>query len=317
MKARVILLALGNISSVVNADFSLPLGNVVDRAGPEKSSSSATSGEMGQTYMTRATMSESLLTQHTRQRETGLSAAAAAASAALAEEYTQLNMANLVDSGLDYHQLMDLGGLAYPPDSSPFTHVDPTQIINFTTGINSGALSPTSEWANRIGRSTAASPESYNASNASTPPSAESPGASGICATPNPRPQGSRRTLDSTRKYVPLRQGAQDAQRRKSISTGTNVVNSPDSVSADGSSPVATPETGTNASNVTTSQKEETSELGNARNGKNKEDNEQSLTICSNCQTTNTPLWRRDPEGQSLCKLFLFTPPSSADSLTC
>jgi len=269
---------------------------------------------MGQTYMTRATMNESLLTQHTGQRESGLSAAAAAASAALAEEYTQLNMANLVDSGLDYHHLMDLGGLAYPPDSSPFTHVDPTQIINFTTGINSGALSPTSEWANRIGRSTAASPESYNASNASTPPSAESPGASGICATPNPRPQGSRRTIDSTRKYVPLRQGAQDAQRRKSISTGTNVVNSPDSVSADGSSPVATPETGTNASNVTSGQ-EETNEVGNARSGKNKEDSEQALIICSNCQTTNTPLWRRDPEGQPLCKLFLFTLPLSADPL--
>jgi len=314
MKARVLLLALGSISSV-NVDFSLPLGNGVDRAGPEKGSSSATSGEMGQTYMTRATMNENLLTQHTGQRETGLSAAAAAASAALAEEYTQLDMANLVESGLDYHQLMDLGGLAYPPDNSPFTHVDPTQIINLTTGISSGALSPTSEWANRIGRSTAASPESYNASNASTPPSAESTGASGICATPNPRPHGSRRSLDSTRKYVSLRHGAQDVQRRKSISTSTNVANSPDSVSAGGSSPAAISETGTNASNVTISQTEEMGEVGNARSGKNKEDSEQSLTICSNCQTTNTPLWRRDPEGQPLCKLFLFRLPSCTDPL--
>jgi GATA-binding protein len=24
-------------------------------------------------------------------------------------------------------------------------------------------------------------------------------------------------------------------------------------------------------------------------------------TMCTNCQTTNTPLWRRDPEGQPLC----------------
>ncbi|KAI0026873.1 hypothetical protein K488DRAFT_64111 [Vararia minispora EC-137] len=24
-------------------------------------------------------------------------------------------------------------------------------------------------------------------------------------------------------------------------------------------------------------------------------------TVCTNCQTTNTPLWRRDPEGQPLC----------------
>lgn len=30
------------------------------------------------------------------------------------------------------------------------------------------------------------------------------------------------------------------------------------------------------------------------------EDNEPP-TLCTNCQTTNTPLWRRDPEGQPLC----------------
>lgn len=26
------------------------------------------------------------------------------------------------------------------------------------------------------------------------------------------------------------------------------------------------------------------------------------MTVCTNCQTTNTPLWRRDPEGQPLCE---------------
>ncbi|CCM05710.1 uncharacterized protein FIBRA_07942 [Fibroporia radiculosa] len=31
------------------------------------------------------------------------------------------------------------------------------------------------------------------------------------------------------------------------------------------------------------------------------EDGDQSPTVCTNCQTTNTPLWRRDPEGQPLC----------------
>lgn len=31
------------------------------------------------------------------------------------------------------------------------------------------------------------------------------------------------------------------------------------------------------------------------------EDGDQSPTICTNCQTTNTPLWRRDPDGQPLC----------------
>lgn len=31
------------------------------------------------------------------------------------------------------------------------------------------------------------------------------------------------------------------------------------------------------------------------------ETEENNATVCTNCQTTNTPLWRRDPEGQPLC----------------
>ncbi|BEI79982.1 hypothetical protein CcaverHIS002_0105110 [Cutaneotrichosporon cavernicola] len=31
------------------------------------------------------------------------------------------------------------------------------------------------------------------------------------------------------------------------------------------------------------------------------EADENNATVCTNCQTTNTPLWRRDPEGQPLC----------------
>ncbi|KAG8213666.1 hypothetical protein J3R82DRAFT_10361 [Butyriboletus roseoflavus] len=31
------------------------------------------------------------------------------------------------------------------------------------------------------------------------------------------------------------------------------------------------------------------------------DDGDQPPTSCTNCQTTNTPLWRRDPEGQPLC----------------
>ncbi len=31
------------------------------------------------------------------------------------------------------------------------------------------------------------------------------------------------------------------------------------------------------------------------------EESESAPTVCTNCQTTITPLWRRDPEGQPLC----------------
>jgi hypothetical protein len=36
--------------------------------------------------------------------------------------------------------------------------------------------------------------------------------------------------------------------------------------------------------------------------GPESEAGETAPTVCTNCQTTNTPLWRRDPEGQPLCK---------------
>jgi len=42
-----------------------------------------------------------------------------------------------------------------------------------------------------------------------------------------------------------------------------------------------------------------TSALGGG--GPKGEDGETTPTICTNCQTTNTPLWRRDPDGQPLC----------------
>lgn len=38
-------------------------------------------------------------------------------------------------------------------------------------------------------------------------------------------------------------------------------------------------------------------DTGRSGNG----EEEATPTVCTNCQTTNTPLWRRDPDGQPLC----------------
>jgi GATA-binding protein len=51
-----------------------------------------------------------------------------------------------------------------------------------------------------------------------------------------------------------------------------------------------------------TEQKPSTSQGGQGGSGEEGE----VPTLCTNCQTTNTPLWRRDPEGQPLCAWFLF-----------
>ncbi|PPQ98627.1 hypothetical protein CVT24_003960 [Panaeolus cyanescens] len=212
----------------------------------------------------------------------GLSAAAAAASAVMAESYAQLNAVAGADD-LDYRQLM---GLVYPNlDQSPVLGgytVDPTHILGAASGAHSqldsvsaatnysGTFHPSpssDDWANSgVPSSSNASPEPYNASNASTPPSTEN--GSGSSAA--------RVNGNITRKYISLQQGAQDVQRKKSVSA-----NSP--TSNDNTSSTTTPE-GTGPSDSVKA-----------------EDGEQTPTLCTNCQTTNTPLWRRDPEGQPLC----------------
>ncbi|KAF8070175.1 hypothetical protein FPV67DRAFT_1486538 [Lyophyllum atratum] len=225
----------------------------------------------------------------------GLSAAAAAASAVMAEGYASLNAANLAgvdDSLFDYGQLL---GLVYPAlDGSgsvggrnPYTHIDPAQILSGQGNSGGGATggsgapsgdgasilggythfhpSPSSDgWGNGVGSSADASPDSHNISNASTPSSAE-----GISQTP----QASRTA--NGRKYVPLKPEA--LQRKTSLSAAGNA-NSPTELRSSASTP----------------------DLTGGEKGTS-EDGDQPPTLCTNCQTTNTPLWRRDPEGQPLC----------------
>ncbi|GJE94947.1 hypothetical protein PsYK624_111230 [Phanerochaete sordida] len=192
----------------------------------------------------------------------GLSAAAAAASAAVAEGYAQLNVANLAgldDPGLDY-SLMGMGmgmysNMEHPSiGHHPYTHVDPTQILPLEHGdgpFQSFHPSPSSDgWGNGVNSSSNASPEPYITSNASTPPSVEglSNGAR------------SARKISSTKRLETAARGTQRKGSPPELSVGTS-----------------------------------------GQSLKGNEDGEASPTVCTNCQTTNTPLWRRDPEGQPLC----------------
>jgi len=231
----------------------------------------------------------------------GLSAAAVAASAAVAEGYAQLGLAGGLD---DYAHILSfyssfpdhtpatstsIGG--HLPSSGsydmqiPYTHVDPTQIsppAGDIDGTGAGGAgnqqayqdtSPSSDgWGIGSGHtSTGASPEPYNGSAASTPPSIEGvgSGSSGSGTTTS--------TRHPTRKIVTSKRVAQEVQRRKSVSSANGPVPGTSKLSD-----------GTTDSNPA---------LGKGAN----EETDASVTVCRNCQTTNTPLWRRDPEGQPLC----------------
>ncbi|KAL1748692.1 transcription factor ScGATA-6 [Schizophyllum fasciatum] len=210
-----------------------------------------------------------------------LSAGAAAAAASLAENYAHLSAGGLsgLDGSLDYRHLMglvypgqgvDSGGLGSP--SAGYTHVDPTQILagvgqgDFGSGLQQHA-SPSSDGWNA---SSNASPEPYIASTASTPPSGD-----GQLTTTGRQV--------AQRKYVPLKN---NAQRKKSLPT----LQSPNG--EERRSTASTPELGGEGATGGTGQ----------QGGKGgSEDGEAPVILCTNCQTTNTPLWRRDPEGQPLC----------------
>jgi len=232
----------------------------------------------------------------------GLSAAAVAASAAVAEGYAQIGFAGGLD---DYAHVLSfyssfpehtptantsIGGHlsssgSYDAMQIPYTHVDPTQISPPSCDIDGAGVggignqpaypntSPSSDsWGVGSGpTSTGASPEPYNGSAASTPPSIEgvAPGSSGSGNTTS--------TRHPTRKIITSKRVAQEVQRRKSVSSPNGPVPGTTKLSE-----------GTTDSN---------SGLGKGAG----EEIDASATVCRNCQTTNTPLWRRDPEGQPLC----------------
>ena len=205
----------------------------------------------------------------------------AAASAVVAESYARLNANNLTGvedpsinyslMGMMYANGVDASSLSH----QPFTHVDPTQILpaeHGENGFSSLHPSPSSDgWGNGFVSSTAASPEPRDASNGSSPPSAEGPSAT--------TQQGARK-IASTRRM-------QDAVARSVVARKKSTAHDPP------------PTTQLRSS---TSTPDLISAMGHG--GVKCEDGETAPTICTNCQTTNTPLWRRDPEGQPLCKWF-------------
>ena len=150
----------------------------------------------------------------------GLSAAAVAASQAVAEGYAHLTVANLgmEDPSLDYHHFVNMMYPGLDPASGigPYTHVDPTQILHVDHSegpFQSFHPSPSSDgWGNGVGSSSGASPEPYTVSTASTPPSAEGAAGSSRSAQPSRKIASSKRVDNATRA------GTSGAQRKGCVS---------------------------------------------------------------------------------------------------
>ncbi|KAF9244889.1 hypothetical protein BU15DRAFT_85738 [Melanogaster broomeanus] len=201
---------------------------------------------------------------------------------AMAEGYVHLNNANFAaEDGLNYHHLLGLPFSSLDANvglgQGPYTHVDPTHILpveHRDVVLQSYHASPSSDWGNGITSSSTASPEPYVTSDAS------SPSIEGGSSGSNPRLPG--RKISSTKRV------AQELQRRKSVST--TALNATVAVSR---SATTTPDLTPEGSSSTTAK-------GSS------DDGDQAPTSCTNCQTTNTPLWRRDPEGQPLCAHGIF-----------
>ena len=221
-----------------------------------------------------------------------LSAAAAAASTAIAEGYVRLSTANLTgvdETGLNYHQ--HLMGLMYSSlDGTsglvhhPYTHVDPTQILSGEHGDGAFASlhpSPSSDGWNGFNSSNAASPEPHNASNASTPPSAEG------SSNGNGNGNGNM-SRNPSRKIASTKRVKQDSAARSAAAQRKRAGEGGGAANGQLRSSTSTPDLGSAAGG------------GQGKGGN--EEGDAASTVCTNCQTTNTPLWRRDPEGQPLCK---------------
>lgn len=230
----------------------------------------------------------------------GLSASAQVTPNAVADNFANAAQAGLGggidEAGIPYNQLMGLMYPNYDPSAGfatqPYTHVDPTQLLGVDReGQSFAHASPSSDgWG--FNSSSTASPEPLVASSASTPPSAESGSSAAVPGRnvtgrkiSNPRrlsqdSTGTGRTGGVLSPLTPIQ------SKKKSSLSNSAVVNAARQAAPRSS---ASPDQGQSGT-------------ANSNAGASTDDADSVPTVCTNCQTTNTPLWRRDPEGQPLCE---------------
>ena len=170
------------------------------------------------------------------------------------------------DNPFDFQQLMHLYLNANAADS-PFTHINPSQVLGAGPAAHSSG---------------AATPASVGPTPAHPIPKTVGGKALEARLQPPPPAPPPARSISSpnlqTLKMAPMT----PSQSHRGHNASTGAVNKKSSVTKSGP---GTP----NSESTSDGAPGSIMMTGD------------TTTVCTNCQTTNTPLWRRDPEGQPLC----------------
>lgn len=185
------------------------------------------------------------------------------------------------DTAVDFQQLMQQY-LHTNATANPFTHINPAQVLgpNFNTAIHPLAASGTlSNFSSPTGMS----------------PSVHIPQPSQNLGPTKPLPKVvGGKPLASTSKPLPVRSNSSPNLVALKLAASSRV-------SKGGEAANDAPEKG--AIGFKHSHKSGPNTPSSEDAGGNVLSTSETPTHCSNCQTTNTPLWRRDPEGQPLCNV--------------
>jgi len=206
------------------------------------------------------------------------------------------------DGSFDYHHFMGLlrhyeGTGAVDPNglqTTPYTHVDPQILGGLEQGVDGSILgvgynrpSPSSDGWGTYSASNTASPEPFQQT--STAPGS-------LKGTPI-------LASATARKITGNKRVSQELPRRATLDGS---VNGNGVAKKDGAKEVARLNSDPASSSTTPGPSSgRTSHASGSKSGSGSANDEggsdQPPTLCSNCKTTTTPLWRRDAEGNPLC----------------
>lgn len=185
------------------------------------------------------------------------------------------------DNPFDFQQLMHLY-LNANSSASPFTHINPSQVLGAVPGQAANEFSPSA-----VSPQSGAPTPSNNSSGNNIRPLPKAVGGKAVDNRQMPPPNRS----SSTPNLAALRMSSQSESSKHGRTASTNASGNAGSGSSKGNKGSS----GNNKSRPGTPTSENEGGPGSIMpSGENP-------TMCTNCQTTNTPLWRRDPDGQPLC----------------